>query len=162
MEVAEAAVVVDIDGQPVYWHLPAGRSATSIPDSRALWLVLWENRERLAGVAHTHPAGVLRPSAIDLRTFAACEDGLARRLSWWIVTPAQVMVCSWYDSAPAHYLCSPDSESHAWLDQLRRYSWPVTEPTPGGEPIATPAAVEDGTSDINHGRPATDSDKENP
>ena len=35
MEVAEAAVVIDLDDQPTYWHLPPGRTATSIPASRA-------------------------------------------------------------------------------------------------------------------------------
>ena len=124
MEVAEAALVIDLEDQPVYWHLPAGRTPTVIPDSRDLWLVLWANRERLAGVAHTHPAGILTPSRTDLRTFAACEDGLGRRLVWWIVTPAEVVVCSFRDGAPDGYICRPDSDRHTWVDELRRCSWP--------------------------------------
>ena len=124
MEVAEVAVVIDSDGQPIYWHLPPGRSATAIPDSRALWLVLWQNRQRLAGVAHTHPAGVLRPSATDLVTFAACEDGLGRRLSWWIVTPGESVLCCHDGGEPGGYVCRPDTGQHGWLAELRRRSWP--------------------------------------
>ena len=118
----EAAVVVDVDGQPMYWHTPVGRSAAAIPDSRALWLVLWDSRERLAGVAHTHPGGVLQPSSTDLRTFAACEDGLGRRLSWWLVSADRVVRCTWSASEPACYICRPDDAPHVWLDELRRIS----------------------------------------
>lgn len=119
-------MVVGLDGQPIYWHVPAGRTVTAIPDSRALWLVLWENRERLLGVAHTHPAGLLRPSMTDLRTFAACEDGLGVRLRWWIVTPDRVGVCRFVvggDGETGQYVCEPDGDAHVWLSELRRRSW---------------------------------------
>lgn len=127
MEVAEAAVVIDADDQPTYWHLPEGRTAASIPDSRDLWMVLWSGRERLAGVAHTHPAGATQPSATDLVTFRACEDGLGRRLSWWIVTPTEVMLCTHDSDDPRGYRCQPDPTPHAWVEALRHHSWPPAE-----------------------------------
>jgi Prokaryotic homologs of the JAB domain len=133
MEVAEAAVVIDQDDHPIYWHLPEGRTAASIPDSRDLWMVLWNGREQLAGVAHTHPAGVDQPSSIDLVTFRACEDGLGRRLSWWIVTPTEVMLCSHDETDPRGYRCHPDPTPHAWVELLRHHSWPTAEPYPGEE-----------------------------
>jgi hypothetical protein len=119
----EAAVVIDIHDQPLYWHLPAGRSASALPDSRALWLVLWDNRERLAGVAHTHPAGIARPSATDIATFVACEAGLGRRLSWWIVTPGEVICCCFRGPDAADYAWAAHAPGHAWLEPLRGHSW---------------------------------------
>ena len=80
----EAAAVIDTTGSLIHWHVPAGRSAVSLPDSRSLWSVLWDSRDRLAGVAHTHPGtGRPVPSWEDLTTFSACEAGLGVRLSWW-------------------------------------------------------------------------------
>lgn len=94
----ETALVFDADGVPLHWHLPAGRSAVSIPDSRALWEVLWAARERLGGVAHTHPgAGPALPSDVDVTTFAACEAGLGRRLQWVIATDDEVAQFEWAD-----------------------------------------------------------------
>lgn len=83
----ETALVFDTEGKTIYWHLPLGRSGGSLPDSRDLWDVLWENRERLGGVAHTHPwYGPSGPSHTDLTTFAACEAALGKRLVWPVVT----------------------------------------------------------------------------
>ena len=141
MEVAEAAVVIDQDDQPTYCHLTEGRTAASIPDSRDLWMVLWSGRERLAGVAHTHPAGVDQPSGIDLVTFRACEDGLGRRLSWWIVTPTEVMLCSHDETDPRGYRCHPDPTPHAWVELLRNHSWPRAEP--GRREESPPCATHD-------------------
>ena len=100
----EAAAVIDITGAPIHWHLPAGRTAVHLPDSRSLWEVLWESRSRLAGVAHTHPgAGLPVPSWEDLTTFSACEEGLGKRLDWWIATADQVRVFRWVGPTPYRY-----------------------------------------------------------
>lgn len=83
----EVALVFDREGRTLHWHLPAGATGASIPDSRSLWEVLWEHRRRLGGVAHTHPwAGRPEPSRTDLTTWSACERGLGARLVWPIVT----------------------------------------------------------------------------
>ncbi|MFO0750161.1 MAG: hypothetical protein U1F43_31500 [Myxococcota bacterium] len=83
----EAALVFDVRGGTLHWHVPAARSAASIGDSRALWEVLWAERARLGGVAHTHPwRGPAAASATDVTTFAACEAGLGRRLRWVVAT----------------------------------------------------------------------------
>ncbi len=87
----EAALVFDREGETIHWHEPAGRTAGSLPDSRDLWEVLWEHRDRLGGVAHTHPwDGPASPSGTDLTTFAAVERGLGRRLVWPVVTYTDV------------------------------------------------------------------------
>ena len=61
----EAGVVIDKNGQPLFWHLPEGRTAGSLPDSRTLWQVLWDafKEDTLLGFAHSHPgSGVPGPS----------------------------------------------------------------------------------------------------
>ena len=83
----ETALVFDREGKTIHWHEPPGRSAGSLPDSRSLWDILWENRERLGGVAHTHPwQGSAIPSGTDLSTFDAVERALGRSLLWPVVT----------------------------------------------------------------------------
>lgn len=100
----ETAVVLDQAGRAIHWHRPSGATATSLPDSRALWEVLWAHRHELGGVAHTHPgAGPPVPSHEDLTTFAAIEAALGRRLRWWIVTADQVRCFRWTGPEPLTY-----------------------------------------------------------
>lgn len=92
----EAGLVFDFHGGLIHWHLPADRSEGALPDSRPLWDVLWESREIIGGVAHTHPwNGVPTPSHTDVTTFAAVEKGLGRRLVWPIVTFTDVIYLTW-------------------------------------------------------------------
>jgi hypothetical protein len=93
----EAGLVFDGQGAPIHWHTPPDRTGVALPDSRALWEVLWENRHRLGGVAHTHPfCGPPAPSVTDLTTFAAVEAGLGQRLLWPIVTFTAVGYYVWF------------------------------------------------------------------
>ncbi len=88
----EVALVFDLNGNTIHWHEPPGRSGGSIPDTRSLWDILWENRERLGGVAHTHPwDGPAYPSHTDLTTFDAIERGLGKHLLWPVVTFTEVL-----------------------------------------------------------------------
>jgi len=121
----EAAFVFDKDGNIIHWHLPPGRSAGYIPDSRDLWTVLWENRENLGGVAHTHPwHGRPGPSGTDVTTFSACEGALGALLIWPIVTFDQVQCFAFRGPDPHDYAVVPrfpflrDED----LDELRRLS----------------------------------------
>jgi hypothetical protein len=83
----ETALVFDLDGKTIHWHEPNDRSMTHIGDTRDLWDVLWENRARLGGVAHTHPwNGRAVPSETDLTTFDVDERGLGKKLLWPVVT----------------------------------------------------------------------------
>lgn len=120
----EAAVVlVDVDGTPtpVYWHLPHGRTAVEIPDDVALWDVLWQNRARLVGVAHTHPgSGTPAPSGTDLTTFAAIERALGRTLTWWIVNETDAGVVTAVMRIGFTFTAVP---AQPWMDELRRRSY---------------------------------------
>jgi len=92
----ETGLVFDRFGVPIFWHVPPDRGQGSLPDSRPLWDVLWENRDSLGGVAHTHPWNCSAwPSSIDVTTFAAVEAGLGKRLVWPIVTFTEVGYCRW-------------------------------------------------------------------
>lgn len=83
----EVALVFDKDGKTICFHEPMGRTGGAIPDSRNLWDILWENRERLGGVAHTHPwDGDAWYSHTDVTTFRAIEMGIGRDLMWPIAT----------------------------------------------------------------------------
>ena len=119
----ETAVVIGAQGEALYWHLPAGRSAGALPDSRTLWSVLWSQRDSLQGVAHTHPGrGTPRPSWTDLTTFAACEDGLGERLRWWIATADRLRCFRWSGPSRYRYTPIPTNPAPGWLDQLRAHS----------------------------------------
>ena len=84
----EMAMVFSRRGELIHWHAPRGSSRAHIPDSRELWDILWENREDLGGVAHSHPMSVnSAPSPTDITTFRAIEDGLGQFLVWPVVTP---------------------------------------------------------------------------
>jgi len=124
----EAAVVVAADGSVLHWHQPAGRSAMSLPDSRDLWEVIWAHRGLIAGIAHTHPgSGWPRPSWEDVTTFAACEDGLGRRLSWWIATSDRVRRYHWSGPRKHDYAGGFPVGPTPWLGHLRVISG-FTEP----------------------------------
>jgi hypothetical protein len=119
----ETAAVIGLDGTVLHWHLPSGRTSGSIPDSRTLWDVLWENRERLAGVAHTHPGGgVPRPSWEDVTTFAAVEAGLGQRLSWWIASASHVVVLRHTGPGRHDYRGPELLDEPPWVAELRRLS----------------------------------------
>ena len=87
----ETALVFDRQGKTLHWHEPPGRSGGSLPDSPDLWAVIWDNRDQLGGVAHTHPwKGPAAPSHTDVTTFRAIEQGLGSLLLWPIVTFTEV------------------------------------------------------------------------
>lgn len=122
----EAAVVVSLDGEPLCWHAPPGRSVAYLPDSRDLWEIIWEHRENLLGVAHSHPgSGRPGPSYEDVTTFAAIESALGRRLTWWI-TSRDVLVKLWWSGPdPLQYALQvqEDDAASKWIDELRRISY---------------------------------------
>lgn len=86
----EVACVIAKDNTVLWWHEPEGRTSVSIPDKRDLWDILWENRDNIKGVAHTHPGyGLPMYSSEDYGTFKSVEAGLGRVLCWWIYTGDQ-------------------------------------------------------------------------
>ena len=121
----EAGAVISREGMVLFWHLPEGRSAGSLPDSRTLWQVLWDTfkADTLLGFAHSHPGmGVPGPSYSDVTTFAAIEAALGRRLDWWITSSDHVVLLRWGGPDKISYLSTLVTEEPAWLIELRRLS----------------------------------------
>jgi len=120
----EAALVFDVTGALLWWHLPYGRTHTGLPDSRTLWMELWKHRDVLGGVAHTHPwSGFPLPSNADLSTFAAIERGLGKRLIWPIITFDDVKYYKWVGPGYRSWLCDGEPQLQANLiEELRNLS----------------------------------------
>jgi len=107
----ETRLVFDLEGKTINWPHDPNALPGYLPDSHDLWDFLMANRERLGGVAHTHPwEGDAIPSWVDVTTFSAIERGLGKRLLWPIVTFTDVGVFEW--AGPDEYdyirLSEPD------------------------------------------------------
>lgn len=114
----EVAVVIDRQGKPIHWHLPPGRTGASIPDSPDLWQIIWENRDNILGIAHSHPGmGWPSPSGTDISTFNAIELALGRQLIWWICSENHCVAYTTLEHG------EPEFSSDPWLPELRRLSY---------------------------------------
>lgn len=127
----EAGVVI-VGGRPVFWHLPAGRTSGSLPDSRELWDVLWEHRDMLDGFAHSHPgSGWPSPSQTDVTTFLAIERALGKRLKWWITSRTNTVLLTWdgiHPNVPDYGVTLVhEGDEPSWIWKLREHSY-VPEP----------------------------------
>jgi hypothetical protein len=121
----EAGAVISRAGSVLFWHLPEGRTAGSLPDSRTLWQVLWDafKADTLLGFAHSHPgSGVPGPSYSDVTTFAAVEAALGKRLEWWITSSDHVVVLRWGGPDKLSYSPAIVTEAPSWVAELRRLS----------------------------------------
>jgi hypothetical protein len=117
----ESAMVFDEKGLIIYWHDPPGASSSHIPDSKRLWNVLWNQRHRLGGVAHTHPwDGPTEPSGTDLSTFKAVEAGLGQRLIWPIVTMTHINYFTWEPNSKEYFEIQRVDfrDTHRWMSQI--------------------------------------------
>ena len=118
----EAAAVI-LNRGDVLWHLPEHRSAHALPDSQELWATLWNYRDRLLGVAHSHPGrGRPSPSQEDLSTFSAVERGLGRRLRWWITSADVLIELKWMGPEALLYRSEITVDAPEWLEALRAFS----------------------------------------
>lgn len=135
----EAGVIIDVLGNPIFWHTPDDRTVGSLPDSVTLWSVLWEANKlyqrspiehgALLGFAHTHPGRDHHPSPSmeDITTFEAVERALGRPLHWWIFNETHGIFLS---KSPGrvprldHYHIEPfeDRFMTSWVYQLRKNS----------------------------------------
>ena len=61
-------------------------SATSIPDERERWETIWEHRNEITEIAHSHPGEFLDFSHEDLTTMEAVEAGTGKAFTWSIIT----------------------------------------------------------------------------
>ena len=121
----EAGVLIDLDDdKPIYWHAPAGRSCVSLPDSRSLWDLIWEHRDKRLGFAHSHPgSGIPAPSHEDLTTFRAVESALGKPLAWWIASGNVLVQVALIEVAPhLDYAVAQIEQLPDWFEELQRLS----------------------------------------
>jgi hypothetical protein len=116
-------------GGAILWS-DAGDSAVAIPDSRARWNAIWERRDDIEEVAHSHPVGPARFSAEDQSTMEALDSGLGKQLRYSIVSPEGMVARVGNDGDD-----EPIGEEPWWASLLRRASG-MDAPSPA-------AAVED-------------------
>lgn len=81
----EVCILLSADGA-ILWA-DASSSPTQLPDSRSRWEAIWDHRDRLAAIAHSHPVGPSAFSAEDESTMAALDDALGRHLTYYVVSP---------------------------------------------------------------------------
>ena len=109
----EVCFLIGSDGR-VLWS-DAGTGPGALPDRRARWKAIWQLREDLAEIAHSHPVGPLAFSQEDETTMAALSLGLSRTLRFSIVTPTGVLVrAGGKEERPPH--------EPAWVAELRQAS----------------------------------------
>src|SRR6185295_18375791 len=61
-------------------------STTRIPDNRERWEVIWQHRNEITGIVHSHPGEFLDFSHEDRTTIEAVEAGTGKVFTWSIVT----------------------------------------------------------------------------
>jgi hypothetical protein len=119
----EAGVLIGLDLEVLHWHLPNNRSGGTLPDSRDLWDVIWENRDRVMGFAHSHPgSGTPMPSYEDVTTFASVEAALGKRLVWWITSSDGFSEWCWVGPKKLDYAQGPALYQPEWISELRHRS----------------------------------------
>lgn len=77
-------------GDAVLWSDASG-SPTALPDSRARWEAIWELRDDLETIAHSHPLGPAAFSREDETTMAALDSALGRAVRYTVVAPRAVV-----------------------------------------------------------------------
>jgi hypothetical protein len=123
----EAEVLLGPNNSVIHWHTPNDRNGGALPDSRNLWDVIWENRDKVTGFAHTHPgSGSPGPSYTDTTTFAAIEAALGKHLNWPILSSDSQVLCL-FDNEKGTYsrhiiTVELIPNNWDWMDKLRELS----------------------------------------
>src|SRR6185503_10199071 len=61
-------------------------SAAKIPDSLQRWEMIWQHRDEITEIVHSHPGEFLDFSLEDLTTMEAVEAGTGKTFTWSIIT----------------------------------------------------------------------------
>lgn len=119
----EAGVVLNLEGQPLYWHLPESRTNVLLPDSKSLWDILWDNRDNISGFAHSHPGkGTPTPSHTDLTTFDGIEKALGKNLDWFITSEDRMIFIRWGGPETLDYVQLDINQHPSWVKTLKQHS----------------------------------------
>lgn len=66
-------------------------SQTRIPDARERWEVIWNHRNEITEIAHSHPGEFLDFSHEDLTTMEAVEAGTGKQFVWSVITKTRFL-----------------------------------------------------------------------
>jgi hypothetical protein len=117
--VIQTGVILNLNNEAIRWLLYPGRTPLYMPDNTAVWDYLWENREDISGIAHTHSGDRITISENDVKTFAAIERGLRKCLKWWIVTESSIQMYKKSEDFGYEKLSVPEPK---WTSKLRELS----------------------------------------
>lgn len=104
-----------IDGVGKVLWSEASISAVMFPDHRARWEAIWEYRDVLVEIAHSHPLGPIAFSCEDEDTMEALTSALGRALIFSVVAPEGMV----RRVVGRDILVDPEPD---WAQQLRRVS----------------------------------------
>src|SRR6188474_85322 len=85
MAAREVLFLIGRDGA-ILWS-DASSSPVALPDSRLRWEKIWELRDEIQEIAHSHPAGPHAFSREDETTMDALTSALGRPLRFTVVSP---------------------------------------------------------------------------
>lgn len=94
-------------------------SASRVPDSRERWETIWQHRNEITEIAHSHPGEFLDFSHEDLTTMEAVEAGTGKQFTWSIITRGGFL------SRKGGQDTRRD-DSPWWLELMRTLSYPAT------------------------------------
>ena len=77
-------------GGAILWS-DASDSPVALPDSRTRWEAIWDNREHLEVIAHSHPVGPAAFSAEDVSTMEALDAALGKSMHYMVVAPRKTI-----------------------------------------------------------------------
>jgi hypothetical protein len=77
-------------GGAVLWS-DASDSPVALPDSRARWEAIWNLRDELEVIAHSHPVGPAAFSAEDTSTMEALDSALGKSMRYMVVAPTKTI-----------------------------------------------------------------------
>jgi hypothetical protein len=97
-------------------------SATSIPDERERWEAIWEHRNEITEIVHSHPGEFLDFSHEDLTTMEAVEAGTGKSFTWSVVTRGGFLSRKGGQDNLRH-------DSPWWLNLIRRLSYGSPRPS---------------------------------
>lgn len=96
-------------------------SSTRVPDSRERWDVLWQHRNEITEIAHSHPGEFLDFSHEDLTTMEAVEAGTGKAFTWSIITKRGFLSRKGGQDTRRE-------DSPWWLKLMRTLSYPEVRP----------------------------------
>jgi hypothetical protein len=77
-------------GGAILWA-DASHSPAALPDSRARWQAIWNHRDELEDIVHSHPMGPSAFSREDETTMEAIDSALGRTMRYTVVAPKQTI-----------------------------------------------------------------------